>query len=294
MAAGHRAVPGTGPVQASTAGIDVPRMYVRAIDALYVVWRRAWRRPGRRRGLPPLRRPPRPCYRVQSSATGPAYLRAIDGPTAGLPLIEDALRLFEQAPPSADHADGTGSTTLTCSSVPGLGQNRGQCSAVLNRALEIAEAAGATALIALVLARTGRSTRSCAGRSRKGSPSLSGGGLWPGPQEDGPALVRLAVERKRRTAQARPSSGAPRTSRWEYVRRARRPAWGASEVATILAVNASEALLACGCTAEAAALIEPLTRRLAGPGPLAGARGSRRDRPAARRYRCRCRAAAAD
>ena len=34
-----------------------------------------------------------------------AYFRAIDAPAAGLPLIEEALRLFEQAPPSADHAE---------------------------------------------------------------------------------------------------------------------------------------------------------------------------------------------
>ena len=34
-----------------------------------------------------------------------AYFRAIEAPAAGLPLIKEALRLFEQAPPSADHAE---------------------------------------------------------------------------------------------------------------------------------------------------------------------------------------------
>ena len=38
-----------------------------------------------------------------------------------------------------------------------------------------------------------------------------------------------------------------------------RPAWQASWAATVLAFNASEALLARGRTAEAAALIDPLT-----------------------------------
>ena len=33
-----------------------------------------------------------------------AYYRAVDSPDTGLPLIEEALRLFGQAPPSADHA----------------------------------------------------------------------------------------------------------------------------------------------------------------------------------------------
>ena len=34
-----------------------------------------------------------------------AYFRGLDAPAAGLPLIEEALRLFEQAPPSSDHAE---------------------------------------------------------------------------------------------------------------------------------------------------------------------------------------------
>ena len=34
-----------------------------------------------------------------------AVFRGIEAPAAGLPLIREALRLFEQAPPSADHAE---------------------------------------------------------------------------------------------------------------------------------------------------------------------------------------------
>ncbi len=48
------------PDAAAAAGIDVPRLSVRAIDALLSRWRQRARRPGRRGGLPPVRRPPRP------------------------------------------------------------------------------------------------------------------------------------------------------------------------------------------------------------------------------------------
>ena len=91
------------PGAAGTAGFDLPRLYLRAIDALGrcgdairagVVAEEAYRR---------FAAHPDPaiaavvCHRA-------AYFRAIDDPAAGLPLIEEALRLFEQAGPSAEHA----------------------------------------------------------------------------------------------------------------------------------------------------------------------------------------------
>ena len=61
------------PDAAAAAGIDVPRLYVRAIDALLRVRRQRARRRGRRGGLPPVRRPPRPRPPPRSSATAPRY-----------------------------------------------------------------------------------------------------------------------------------------------------------------------------------------------------------------------------
>ena len=61
----------------------------------------AWwpRRPTAGSPITPTPRPPR------SSTSAPHMFRAIEDPAAGLPLIKEALRLFEQAPPSADHAE---------------------------------------------------------------------------------------------------------------------------------------------------------------------------------------------
>ena len=86
------------------AGIDVPRLYVRAIDALElsgdseragVVAEEAYRR---------FADHPDPATAAVIHHRA-AYVRGIEDPAAGLPLIKEALRLFGQAPPSADHAE---------------------------------------------------------------------------------------------------------------------------------------------------------------------------------------------
>ena len=91
------------PGAASAAGFDVPGLYLRAMDAL------EWSGDGVRAGVVA-----EEAYRRFAGHPDPAtaaavrhraaYYRAIDAPAAGLPLIEEALRLFEQAPPSAEHA----------------------------------------------------------------------------------------------------------------------------------------------------------------------------------------------
>ena len=240
---------------ASAAGISVPRMYVQAIDALYVSG------DGERAAVAA-----EEAYRRFADHPDPAtaavirhrtaFHRAIDAPTAGLPLMEDALRLYEQAPLSADHAMARFDyADMFLSS--GLGQNRASVQTVLNRALEIAEAAGATALIALVLARLADNAF-LRGQVEEGFAVLERGWGLARASGDGPALVRLAVSESdallklaefRRAADIALSGLEP----------ARRAGLQASEVAAILAVNASEALLARGRTAEAAALIDPLT-----------------------------------
>src|SRR5271166_5486779 len=89
---------------AAAAGIDVPRLSVRAIDALYragdsvragLVAEEAYRRFA---GHADAATAAVVCHRA-------AVVRAKDAPAAGLPLMEEALRLFEQAPPSSDHTN---------------------------------------------------------------------------------------------------------------------------------------------------------------------------------------------
>ena len=126
------------PDAAAAAGIDVPRLSVRAIDALYragdsvragLVAEEAYRRFA---GHADPAIAAVVCHRA-------AVVRANDAPAAGLPLMEEALRLFEQAPPSFDHANALleYATTFLLFAEEQLQASR----AALDRALEIAEAA---------------------------------------------------------------------------------------------------------------------------------------------------------
>src|SRR5262249_26192025 len=95
----------------AAAGIGVPRLSVRAIDALYragdsgragAVAEEAYRR---------FANDPDPAtaavvrHRAAVVRHRAAVSRANDAPDAGLPLMEEALRLFDQAPPSSEHAE---------------------------------------------------------------------------------------------------------------------------------------------------------------------------------------------
>ena len=119
-----------------------------------------------------------------------AYYRAIDAPATGLPLIEEALRLFEQAPPSADHAEALLDYARTFL-VPSA-ERHDATRPALDRALEIAEAAGATALIPRVLAGLADDAF-FRGQVEEGFAFLQRGWALAQASEDGPALAWLAV-----------------------------------------------------------------------------------------------------
>src|SRR5262249_28581280 len=128
---------------------DLPRLYLRAIDALDVAG------DGPRAGVVA-----EEAYRRFAGHPAPAiaavvhlraaYYRGLGAPDAGLPLIQEALRLFEQVPLSAEHARAWfdyGSIFLFHAEGR-LEESRD----ALNRALEIAEAVGAVALMPRILA----------------------------------------------------------------------------------------------------------------------------------------------
>jgi DNA-binding CsgD family transcriptional regulator/tetratricopeptide (TPR) repeat protein len=239
---------------ADTAGTDVPRLYVRAIDALHlsgnsvqagVIAEEACRRFA---GHPD----PATAAVVRHRA---AYFRAIDAPAAALPLMEDALRLFEQAPPSFDQADALGDYATIFIFLP-FGEEPLQPSlTALNRALEIAEQAGAAALIPGILAGIAF-CMFIRGQIEDGFATLERGWALARDSQDG--LVRLAVNesdallklgRFQRAAEAALRG-------FDRARLAGLQSW---HIAATLAFNAAEALLALGRTEQAAALIDPLT-----------------------------------
>ena len=242
------------PEAAATAGIDVPRLSVRAIDALSLsgdsvraglVAEEAYRRFA---GHPDPATAAVICHRA-------AFFRANDAPAAGLPLMEEALRLFEQAPPSFDHANALLAYANTFQIfVEGQLQASGKA---LNRALEIAEAVGATVLVPRIVSviagvafMHGHIEDGLAALERGSALALASGDaaamMWMAGNESD-ALLKLG--RFQRAAEV--------ASRGFDV--ARQAGLGASRSASIAAANAAEALIALGRTAAAAALIDPLT-----------------------------------
>src|SRR6516165_9776368 len=241
------------PDVAAAAGIDVPRLYVRAIDALFnsgdseragAVAEEAYRRFASHPD-------PATAAVVRHCA---AYFRT-DDTAAASQLMVEALRLFEQAPPSFDHADALlDYATIFLLFV----ERRPQASlAALGRALEIAETAGATAMIPRILSATAFCTF-VRGQVDEGFAILARGWALARASRDGPALVWLAVNesysllnlaRYQRAAEVALAGLAA-------ARQAGLESW---EYATILAANAAEALVALGRTEQAAALIDSLT-----------------------------------
>src|SRR5215831_10957061 len=186
-----------------------------------------------------------------------AYHRGLAAPDAGLPLIKEALRLFEQLPPSAEHAEAWfhyGGIFLFHAEGR-LEESRG----ALNRALEIAEGVGATALMPRILAYLAVQafTR---GQIAEGFSILDRGRALT-EATDGEGAVELDVIQSDILLKTGKFQAATEVAR-RGLQATRQVGRHTSFTASVLPANASEALLALGQTAEAAALIEPLT---AGP-----------------------------
>jgi DNA-binding CsgD family transcriptional regulator len=241
------------PGVAAAAGIDVPRVYVRAIDALYLSG------DGERAGVIA-----EEAYRRFAGHPDPAVAavvrhrvashRSFDSPAAGLPLIEEALRLYEQERPSADQVWAWLDYADLLYFTEGQGEDVDRA---LNRALEVAEAAGATAQIPHVLASLADS-EFLYGRIEEGFAVLARGWALARATDDGPALMQLAEkESGALLAMARFADAAHVAV--TALEAARQAGLGASLRAAVLAFNACEALLASGLMADAAALIDPLT-----------------------------------
>ena len=184
-----------------------------------------------------------------------AYYRAIGSPQAGLPLIEDALRLFEQAPPSAEHAQAwLDYAHIFLRSAQG---RRDDILPALNRALAIAETASATGMIPRILAILAVDAFR-RGQVEDGFAFLARGWTLARATGDGLSLVWLAVNESDALLKLARFQDAADVA-LSGLGPARQVGLGASWAVTVLAANASEALLARGRTAEAAALIDPLT-----------------------------------
>jgi len=242
------------PGAVGATGIDVPRVYVRAIDALYrsgdgeragVVAEEACRRFA---GHPDPATAAIACHRA-------AFVRALYSPATGVQLMKEALRLFEQAPPSAEQAEAW--LVYADIFLRTAGGGLEEISPALNRALEIADATSATALIPRILSSLAADAFR-RGQVEEGFAFFERGWALARAADDGFALVRLAGNESYTLVKLAKFQSAADVA-LDGLTSARQAGLQASWWATLLAFNAAEALLARGRTAEAAALIDPLT-----------------------------------
>ena len=165
----------------------------------------------------------------------------------GLPLMEEALRLFEQAPPSSDHAEALldYANTFLWWAEEQLQASR----TALNRALEIAEAAGAaTALIPRIVSIIA-GVAFMHGQVEDGFAALERGWALARVVQDAPALVWLAGNESDALLKlGQFQRAADVASRGlDTARQAALHSW---RFAIVLAANAAEASLALGRTAR--------------------------------------------
>jgi tetratricopeptide (TPR) repeat protein len=246
------------PGAAIAAGIELPRVYARAIDALVLAG------DGVRASVVAEQ-----AYRRFADYTDPAAAAVVchraalrrwfdAAPARGLPLMEEALRLFGQAPPSPGHAEALFDYA---NSFLRSAEGRVEASVpMLNRALAMAEAVGAAALIPQILSVLAGEAF-VRGQVEEGFTILQRAWNLAQATEDGPALLWLAVRESDALLKLAKFQRAADVA-LRGLGAARRAGLEACFGANFLAYNAVEALLARGSTAQAAALVDPLTTGL--------------------------------
>jgi DNA-binding CsgD family transcriptional regulator/tetratricopeptide (TPR) repeat protein len=237
-------------------GLDVPHLYVRAVDALDAtgdsVRAGAVAEEAYRRFADHADRATAAVVHHRA-----AYLRAIiDSPAAGLPLIKEALRLYEGSPPSAEHASAWFQYAFFFL-IGGGGRHREEILAALSRGLEIARAAGAATLTPRILSLLAIESFE-RGEVEDGFRLLAQARGEPEASRDAPTVIVLAANESSALLTLGRLEAGTRTGLRGFDD-ARKLGFGSNRAATVTLTNGVEGLLGRGRTAEAAALIYPLT-----------------------------------
>lgn len=243
------------PEQARPPRVELPRLYVQAMDALKASGDgiRAGEVAEEAFGLFADHPDPAVAAAVHHRA---GQSRSIESWKAGLELVEEALRLFEGTPVSTEYAEAL---LLHSDLVRSAGDQllgRGN----LRRALEIAEAAGASELVPRLLGLLAHDHFALA-ELEDGTALLERAWRLTNAHSDPESVISLAIINSDVLLKTQRLEEASRMAlrHLDDVRHSgRASSWGA----TILAANAAEALLGLGRIADAAAFLEPRT-----PGP---------------------------
>jgi DNA-binding CsgD family transcriptional regulator len=234
-------------------GAELPRLYLRAIDAADksgdmqqagLLAEEAYRRFA---GHPDPATAAAICHRA-------GIYRSHHAPEAARPLLEESLRLFELTPPSAEHAKALFDYGMFLLSSYGRWQDK---HTLQIRAAQIAEAAGATAVLGPILAEIA-SFEFFASDAEEWIATLQRGRRAA--QATGDSMAVLAVDTNESFFML--VSGAFARAEEVAVRglhAAGRAGLANSSYAANLAGNAAIAIWSQGRTADAAALIAPLT-----------------------------------
>jgi hypothetical protein len=240
-------------------GIDLPHLYIRAVDALEASG------DGVRAGAVAEEAYQQFADHADRATAALVNLRAaryrglFDSPAAGLPLMKEALRLFDGAPPSAEHARAWyryASDFL----MHVRGPQPEEIRAAFSRALEVAEAAGATTLVAQIMCGLAQRSFYC-GEVEEGFRLLAQAWRVPDASADAQAVLWLtAIESDAllKVGKLEAATGVALPG----VEAVNRLGLGTHSEAEILLANAVEGLLGRGRVAEAAALIDPHTTGL--------------------------------
>jgi tetratricopeptide (TPR) repeat protein len=234
-------------------GVDLPHLYIRAMDALDdsgdrvragAIAEDAYRRFA---DLPDRTVAAVIHYRA-------AHFRAVHSPAEGLPLIREAFRLFEGTPPSDEHARAWVEYAYNF-----LYQGEGRHTAAeirtaLHRGLEVAEAAGAASQIAQILALLAMESF-LRGDLEDGFRLFDQARNQPG---DAWAALEIAILESNVFLKVGRLQDATRVGQTGFDA-ARQAGLGGTADAAISLCNAVEGLLARGRVGEAAALIDPDT-----------------------------------
>jgi hypothetical protein len=172
-------------------GIDLPHLYIRAVDALEASG------DGVRAGAVAEEAYQQFADHADRATAALVNLRAaryrglFDSPAAGLPLMKEALRLFDGAPPSAEHARAWyryASDFL----MHVRGPQPEEIRAAFSRALEVAEAAGATTLVAQIMCGLAQRSFYC-GEVEEGFRLLAQAWRVPDASADAQAVLWLTA-----------------------------------------------------------------------------------------------------